>query len=297
MGEKVIEINGLTKKYGSFIAVNELSLTIEKGQVYGILGPNGSGKTTTLGMILDVINPSSGSYTWFDTKPFENHRNNIGSILEQPIFYPDLSAYRNLEISCAIKKAPLERIDLVLERVGLLERKHSKFRTYSLGMKQRLALASALLADPDVLVLDEPTNGLDPQGINQMRGLIKGIASEGKTIIISSHLLDEIQKTCTHVAILRKGTLLRAGEIGELIKTPRSFEVNSIDRPALIEALKSCPFVVKYEEKGANILVVCERSTTGSQLNEYLVSKQVYLSHLNKFKISLEEEFLNIVNN
>ncbi|MFD1550942.1 ABC transporter ATP-binding protein [Putridiphycobacter roseus] len=297
MGEKVIEINGLTKKYGNFTAVNQLNLTIEKGQVYGILGPNGSGKTTTLGMILDVINPTSGSYTWFETKPFENHRNNIGAILEQPIFYPDLSAYRNLEISCAIKKAPLERIDLVLERVGLLDRKNSKFSAYSLGMKQRLALASALLGDPDVLVLDEPTNGLDPQGINQMRELIKGIASEGKTIIISSHLLDEIQKTCTHVAILRKGTLLKAGEIGELIKTPTSFEINAISRDALLEGLKNCPFVLSHEERGDHILVVCETNTTGSQLNEYLASKQVYLSHLNKFKISLEEEFLNIVNN
>jgi len=297
MGEKVIEINGLTKKYGSFVAVDELSLTIEKGQVYGILGPNGSGKTTTLGMILDVINPTSGSYTWFESKPFENHRKNIGSILEQPIFYPDLSAYRNLEISCAIKKAPLERIDIVLERVGLLERKHSKFRTFSLGMKQRLALASALLADPEVLVLDEPTNGLDPQGINQMRGLINGIAKEGKTIIISSHLLDEIQKTCTHVAILRKGSLLKAGEIGELIQTPTSFEINAMDRAALLKAITQCPFILKHEEKGDNILVSCENAITGSQLNQYMAEQKIYLSHIHRFKISLEEEFLNIVNN
>ncbi len=296
MGNIVLEINGLTKKYGHFAAVNNLNLTIHKGEVFGILGPNGSGKTTTLGMILGVINQTEGDYTWFETSPQENHRKRIGAILEHPIFYPELSAYRNLEIACAIKEVSTDRIDVVLKRVGLFERKNSKFRSYSLGMKQRLSLASALLADPEVLVLDEPTNGLDPQGINQMRTLIHGIADEGKTIIISSHLLDEIQKTCTHVAILKKGSLLKAGEIGDLMSTPTKFILVAPDLEKLEKVLTSCDFVNKVEVSDGELKAECLSDTTGNKLNEYIVSKGIFVSHIHKFKVSLEEEFLNIVN-
>ena len=280
-----------------FLLSKNLDLTIRRGEIFGILGPNGSGKTTTLGMILDVINPTDGNYTWFNSAPMENHRKRIGAILEHPIFYPELSAYRNLEIACAIKEVSKERIDVVLERVGLLKRKNSKFRTYSLGMKQRLALASALLGDPEVMVLDEPTNGLDPQGISQMRSLIKGIANEGKTIIISSHLLDEIQKTCTHVAIIKEGSLLKAGEIGELMASPTKFVLKSKDLQALKTAVESADFVNLTSLNDDDVTVECGSNVTGDQLNEYLVSKGIFLSHINKFKMSLEEEFLNIVNN
>ncbi len=297
MGDIILEIKNLTKKYGSFKAVDGLSLTIEKGQVFGILGPNGSGKTTTLGMVLDVINVTEGSYAWFGGSDFENHRKKIGSILEHPIFYPELSAYRNLEISCGIKEVSISRIDQVLDRVGLLDRKNSKFRTYSLGMKQRLALAAALLADPDVLVLDEPTNGLDPQGINQMRGLIKGIANEGKTIIISSHLLDEIQKICSHVAILKNGKLLKVGEIGELVQSENVFVVKSNDLIALQSVLEDCDFISDIKEINEALEVSCHKDVQGEKLNEYIVSKGIYLSHLKKFKVSLEDEFLNIIKN
>jgi len=297
MGDIILQIDGLSKNYGNLKAVNNLNLVIEKGNVYGILGPNGSGKTTTLGMILDVINPSSGEYTWFETAPFENHRKRIGAILEHPIFYPELSAYRNLEIACAIKGISIERIDAVLERVDLLERKKSKFKTYSLGMKQRLALASALLADPEILVLDEPTNGLDPQGISQMRSLIMGIAAEGKTIIISSHLLDEIQKTCTHVAILKNGMLLKSGAIGDLINTPTQYILKADDISALKKIMEDCDFVNGITETEKGLTIACDPDITGSQLNAYVVEKGLYLSGLSKFKVSLEEEFLNIVNN
>ncbi|MFK8038216.1 MAG: ABC transporter ATP-binding protein [Crocinitomicaceae bacterium] len=296
MAETILKIEGLTKKYSGDFAVNDLNLTIEKGQVYGILGPNGSGKTTTLGMILGVINPNSGSYSWFGSGTSSNQRQRIGSILEHPIFYPDLSAYRNLEISCAIKNADKNRIDIVLERVGLLDRKGSRFSTYSLGMKQRLALASALLADPEVLVLDEPTNGLDPQGISQMRNLINGIAAEGKTIIVSSHLLDEIQKTCTHVAILRKGTLLQAGKIGDLMQTPANYKLQTDDLQSAKSILQSAKFIDQVTIENGFIIVQCDSSISGQQINKFLIENGIYLSHIALHKASLEEEFLNIVN-
>ena len=224
----VLEINNLTKRYGNFTAVNDLSLTISNGNVFGILGPNGSGKTTTLGMILDVLNVSSGSYSWFGEEQGANHRKRIGAILEHPIFYPELSGLKNLEITALIKEVDASRIESVLKRVDLWERKDSPFNTYSLGMKQRLSLAAALLSDPEVLVLDEPTNGLDPEGIRQMRELILSIASEGKTIIISSHILDEIQKMCTHFGILRKGRLLMQGAIEDIL-TSKTVTITAFD--------------------------------------------------------------------
>lgn len=296
MAETVLKIEGLSKKYGRNFAVEKLNLIIEKGQVYGILGPNGSGKTTTLGMILGVINPTEGTYAWFGTEPKTNQRRRIGAILEQPIFYPDLSAQRNLEIACAIKKADTARISVVLERVGLLDRKKDRFSTYSLGMKQRLALASALLSDPEVLVLDEPTNGLDPQGISQMRELINSIASEGKTIIVSSHLLDEIQKTCTHVAILRKGQLLRSGKIGDLMQSPASFKIQTDNNVEAEKLLLQSSFVKSVATDGLFLLVSCEPDVSGAQINQYLAEKGLFLSQLIYHKASLEEEFLSIVN-
>jgi ABC-type multidrug transport system ATPase subunit len=292
----VLQIKNLTKKYGKFIAVNDLSLTIKSGQIFGVLGPNGSGKTTTLGMILGVINQSSGSYAWFGEADFKNCRKDVGSILEHPIFYPDLSAYRNLEISARIKGCNLTRIELVLNRVGLLDRKDSKYKTYSLGMKQRLALASALLADPDVLVLDEPTNGLDPQGINQMRELILSIAKEGKTIIISSHLLDEIQKMCSHVAILKKGKLIRTGSIDEILSGKKQFEIDAnVDAEVLLKAIDSIPFIFSYKKENNLYLISCKAGITAQDINKSFFEKEVILSHLILHKVTLEQEFLNII--
>lgn len=294
MAEIILEINGLTKKYGGFTAVDNLNLKIYKGQVFGILGPNGSGKTTTLGMVLGVINESAGSFSWFGKAPFENHRKRIGSILEHPIFYPDLSAQRNLEISSAIKGASKDRIEVVLKRVGLFERKESKFKSYSLGMKQRLALASALLSNPDVLVLDEPTNGLDPEGINEMRNLINGIAKEGKTIIISSHLLDEIQKTCSHVAILKNGKLLSDGPIGALMNTGNSFVIAS-GYPEIENLAAKFDWISSVEPFKGKYKITCDTSKSAGDINEIFMSEGIILSHIESFKVSLEDEFLNIV--
>ena len=293
---QVLKIKNLTKKYGNFVAVNNLNLTIHSGEIFGILGPNGSGKTTTMGMLLGVINQTAGSFSWFDKPDFENCRKDIGSILEHPIFYPDLSAYANLEISAMIKGCNKSRIDIVLKRVGLFSRKDSKFKTYSLGMKQRLALAGALLSDPKVLVLDEPTNGLDPQGINQMRELILSIANEGKTIIISSHLLDEIQKMCTHVAIMKKGQLIKEGSIDEILSAKKQFEVNAnLEDDKFETALLSLDFVESTKKVGEHYLATCNKGVTTEQLNKNLFDKGVVLSHLAIHKASLEQEFLNII--
>ncbi len=290
----VLQTHQLSKKYGSFQAVNNLSIAIKKGEVFGILGPNGSGKTTTLGMILGVLNKTEGDFIWFEDKNNENQRRKIGSILEHPIFYPDLSAYKNLLISSKIKECGEERIEIVLKRVGLFARKDDKYKNYSLGMKQRLALASALLSDPEVLVLDEPTNGLDPQGINQMRELILSIADEGKTIIISSHLLDEVQKICSHVAILKNGKLIKQGSIDELLSQQTKFLIQS---KSLNEAFDFSEFsfidTTTFTKEG--ILILCKEKISGEEINRKFWEKGIVLSSLIEYKSSLEEEFLNLV--
>ena len=209
--EKVLTISGLQKNYGKIHAVNDLSLSVERGSVYGILGPNGSGKTTTLAIILGVVNSNGGSYSWFGNENSKNDRKRIGAILEQPLFYPYLTAEKNLQIVASIKGVEYSDIERVLKIVELFERKDSKFRTFSYGMKQRLAIASALLGNPEVLIFDEPTNGLDPKGIAEIRELIIKIAKQGITILLASHLLDEVQKTCSHVAVLKSGKKLYEG--------------------------------------------------------------------------------------
>lgn len=204
--ETILTIQNLNKIYGRKVhAVKNLSFEIKKGNVYGILGPNGSGKSTTLGITLNVVNKTSGDYKWFDGS-METHEalKKVGAIIERPNFYPYMTAEENLKLVCKIKNIPFIKVEEKLDLVGLLDRKDDKFSTYSLGMKQRLAIASALLNDPEILILDEPTNGLDPQGIRQIRDLIRIIASQGTTILLASHLLDEVEKVCSHVVVLRK---------------------------------------------------------------------------------------------
>lgn len=289
----VLEIKNLTKQYGKFKAVNNLSLTVESGQVYGLLGPNGCGKTTTLGMILDVINSSSGEFVWFGDKT-TNNRHKIGSILEHPIFYPELSGYKNLEIAALIKKVSKENIEKVLTRVGLWKRKDSPFKTYSLGMKQRLALASALLSDPEVLVLDEPTNGLDAQGVSQMRKLILSIAEDGKTIIISSHLLDEIQKMCSHYAILKEGNLIQEGTIAGITASKNAFYFKT-GSENYKEVLAKHPLFTDISLVGRQELVSFSDKVTGAELNKFCFDNGVLLAELLPHTTTLEEEFLDIV--
>jgi len=294
--EYIVSIQNLTKHYGSIHAVEDLCLDIPEKSVFGILGPNGSGKTTTLGMLLDVINPTSGSYSWFGNKPAAEIRQKIGSILETPAFYPYLSAVENLQIIAEIKNTGYEAIDDVLTQVGLHERRHSLYRTFSLGMKQRLALASALLCDPQVMILDEPTNGLDPKGIAEIRQLIKNIASQGKTIILASHLLDEVQKVCTHFAVLNKGKLLYAGPVQEVSEGDLRIEVAAGDPSFLSKWLEKFSPVKHIEAQQEYLLITLMPDSSVSDLSRYIFEGGFIPTHLVVLHKSLENQFLDILN-
>lgn len=296
--ETILSINSLSKHFKQVQAVSDVSLEIKRGQIFGILGPNGSGKTTTLAMILGILNPTKGDFSWFNNGKGAENRLRIGTLLETPNFYSYLNAFDNLKIVAIIKemKNPEARIREVLERVDLLERGKRPFKTYSLGMKQRLAVASAMLSDPEVLVLDEPTNGLDPMGIVDMRDLILSIAEEGKTIIIASHILDEIEKMCTHVAILRNGKLLSQGSMSEILTQKKNFLLKANDLELLRKTLSdSGNFLIADFSDPSFLLVEPKEMLNGEQINKLLVEKGIYLSELKEYKKSLETIFIETV--
>jgi len=296
--ETILTLEKLNKRFGAVHAVKDVSFEIKKGNVYGILGPNGSGKSTTLGIVLNVVNKTSGDYRWFGgTIDTHEALKKVGAIIERPNFYPYMTAKENLELVCRIKGAPFSKVEEKLEIVGLSERKDSKFRTFSLGMKQRLAIASALLNDPEILILDEPTNGLDPQGIRQIRDIIKTIASQGTTILLASHLLDEVEKVCSHVLVLRKGEILYSGTVDGIIANEGFFELQSDNMTELKNALELHPAIDTISEEENRLFVYLKQALEAHELNKYLVQKGIYLNHLVKRKYSLEEQFLQLTNN
>lgn len=292
--EKVLTISNLTKKFGRLTAVNNLNLEVKRGQVFGMLGPNGSGKTTTLGMLMSVVNPTAGSYEWFGEPPSTQVRKKIGAVLEHPIFYPYLSGQKNLELNAMIKECPPENIPNVLEIVELTDRRFDKYKTYSLGMKQRLAIASALLNDPTVLILDEPTNGLDPMGIAEIRGLIKKIAANGKTIILASHLLDEVQKVCSHFAILRKGNLIHSGPVDDVTRGTETVEVKA-ESEQLNALLLNFGGTSSIARENGYYQITLRENFHGRDLNKFLFENGVVADHLVTKRKSLEQMFLEIV--
>jgi ABC-type multidrug transport system, ATPase component len=310
----VLTLNGITKYYKTVTALNNVSFAVPKGSVFGILGPNGSGKTTLLGIVTDVLRASAGTYTFFDgSKPVNEIRKDMGVLLETPNFYPYLSAYLNLEIVAKIKNCNTAQIDEVLKKVNLHERRFSAFRTFSLGMKQRLAIASALLGDPKVVILDEPTNGLDPEGISEIRQLIKRLATEGKTVILASHLLDEVEKVCTHVAILKKGELLVAGDVtGALSREQKPsnasnanympeekelemIEVEATDIEKLIATLRLMDGIkdLKHIESVLTIFHY-KGELTAEAVNKYCFDSGIVLSKLIAKSKTLESKFLEL---
>ncbi|MDX1761016.1 MAG: ABC transporter ATP-binding protein [Christiangramia sp.] len=295
--ETILSLNNLTKRFGNITAVDNLSFSIEKGNVYGILGPNGSGKSTTLGMVLNVVNKTSGDFQWFDGN-MSTHQalKKVGAIIEHPNFYPYMTAEQNLALVCKIKGTNRSKIQEKLEIVGLLDRKDSKFKTYSLGMKQRLAIASALLNDPEILILDEPTNGLDPQGIHQIREIIRKIAAGGTTILLASHLLDEVEKVCSHVVIIRKGKKLYSGPVDQIINSFGFFELRAGDMEKLEMLLKTHPKIGKITDKEGTLVAILEDPMEAEEINSFLFEKGLSLSYLNKRKESLEEQFLQLTN-
>lgn len=296
--ETILSLNKLNKKFGSVHAVNNLSFDIKKGNVYGILGPNGSGKSTTLGIILNVVNKTSGSFSWYDGN-ISTHEalKKVGAIIERPNFYPYMTATQNLKLICKIKGVSYDKIDENLKVVNLYERRDSKFKTYSLGMKQRLAIASALLNNPEILILDEPTNGLDPQGIHEIRKIIKDIANNGTTILLASHLLDEVEKVCSHVVVIREGIKLYSGRVDEMIASKGFFELQTENSQGkLKDLLDNHEAISSVKQEDNKLIAVLKEELTATDLNSYLFKNGITLSHLVKRKPSLEQQFLTLTN-
>jgi len=296
--ESILTINNLTKKFGYLTAVKDLSFTIKKGNVYGILGPNGSGKSTTLGIVLNVVNKTQGDFKWFDgTVSTHDALKKVGAIIERPNFYPYMTASQNLKLVCKIKGVDYSKIEEKLAVVGLEDRKDHKFNTYSLGMKQRLAIASALLNDPEILILDEPTNGLDPQGIHQIRKIIQDIAAKGTTILLASHLLDEVEKVCSHVVVLRKGEKLYSGRVDEMISSHGFFELKAEKQEDLIKLLESNTTFKNIKVENGLITAFLNAPMDATDFNKLMFEKGIVLSHLVQRKESLEEQFLQLTDN
>lgn len=296
--ETILTIENLTKKFGKLTAVDNLSFSIEKGNVYGILGPNGSGKSTTLGIVLNVVNKTSGNFSWFGGDvSTHNALKKVGAIIERPNFYPYMTAKQNLELVCKIKGVATTQVQKTLDTVGLLERQDDTFKGFSLGMKQRLAIASALLNTPEILILDEPTNGLDPHGIHQIRGIIQKIASQGTTILLASHLLDEVEKVCTHVVVLSKGKSLYVGRVEQMNASFGFVTLQCSDMPGLKKVLEESTSFDNIKQDAAYLVANLTQEMDAAKLNAFLFEKGITLSHLVQRKESLEEKFLALTQN
>jgi len=293
--KEILEIRNLSKSYGRLKALDSLSLTVEKGSVFGILGPNGSGKTTTLGILLDIIKADNGEYFWFGRQPDASVRKRIGALLEQPLFYPYLTAVQNLQIVADIRDVAYREIDAALDLVKLDDRKFYKYSTFSLGMKQRLAIAAAMLGNPDVLILDEPTNGLDPKGIADIRNLITKVAQGGVTIVLASHLLDEVEKVCSHVLVLEKGKKRYAGPVDEVLEGALSIEVAAKDMLLLETVLSQIPQVKTIKKQHEFFVLGVHEGLLPELLNEKLSEQGIYLTHLAVRTKSLEKYFLELL--
>jgi len=295
----ILTLNNIAKSYGKIKALNGVSFEVPPGSVFGILGPNGSGKTTLLSIILDVLSADQGNFLWFGEQSSPEQRKKIGSLLETPNFYHYLSAVNNLKITNSISgRGDAEMMLAVLEKVKLYERRNSRFSTYSLGMKQRLAIAAALLGDPKVLVLDEPTNGLDPVGIAEIRDLIMELSKKGHTIIMASHLLDEVEKVCTHVAILKKGTLITTGDVNDVLVDDDLVEISAADMNALSSVIKNYSNNIKITRDGNLLHLILPKGTAKlDDINNYCFSKGIVLNHLLFKKKRLEAKFFELTNN
>lgn len=293
--KEILSINNLTKRYGRITAINQLKLTIKQGEVYGLLGPNGSGKTTTLAIITGIIEQDEGSFSWFERGSEAGLRQRIGSIVETPNFYPYLGVFDNLRIVAEIKNVSMNDIERVLNITNLENRKKSKFSTLSYGLKQRVGLASALLGDPDVLVFDEPTNGLDPEGIAEVRHIIIEEAKKGKTILLASHILDEVEKVCSHVAILKEGNLLAAGPVHELLTKDDTILVRSENIDRLESFIREKGLSKWMEQENSFLKLALKSELSSKDLNRLAFENGIILEYLEVRKPDLESQFLELV--
>jgi ABC-type multidrug transport system ATPase subunit len=289
-----IATRGLTKRYGRrVLAVRELSMTVRRGEVYGFLGPNGAGKTTTLRMLAGLITPTAGSATVLGEQPGSpGATRRIGALIESPAFYPYLSGRNNLEVLARYAGVPRTRIDAVLERVQLLPRSRDRFDRYSLGMKQRLGVAAALLKEPDLLILDEPANGLDPAGIADMRLLIRGLGHEGRTVLVSSHLMGEVEQVCDRVGIIREGALVAEGTIDEL-RGKASLQVRAEPQDQAGRIVAAIEGVERVEPVDGYLKIRADPATA-PVINRALVQAGVAVWELTPERSSLEQIFLEL---
>ncbi len=264
--------------------------------MFGFLGPNGSGKTTTIGMLVGIISPTGGAFSLFGASSPQEllaARARVGATLETPNFYPYMSGRDNLRVAATIKGVDRPRIDECLELVGLSGRARHRFKTYSLGMKQRLALAATMLKDPELIILDEPANGLDPQGIREVREIIHILADRGKTIFLSSHLLAEVERTCSHVAIIRKGRIVTSGAVEEVVGGGRAVLLRAADLDALADAMQRYPDVTSVRRADEGV-VAGLRSSELADVTRYLTERGIYLSYLAPYRPSLEDVFIDV---
>ena len=297
MNDLVIQTDALTKRYGEIVAVDGLSLEAQRGHIFGLLGPNGSGKTTTMSMLLGLVRPTSGSFKLFGGSISHQaalHR--TGAIVETPSFYPYLSGRDNLAYFQGITgRGDRRELDSLLGKVGLADRAHSRFRTYSLGMKQRLGLAYALLGDPELLFLDEPTNGMDPAGMAEVREMIRDLGTGERTVVLSSHLLHEVEQVCDSVAILSKGKLIAQGRVADLVHTRAGerMRLRTTDNAKAVEVLSALEWVGDVTMDG-EVVVVAAASERASELSSALGHSDVYVTEMAADEMSLEQYFLDI---
>ncbi len=293
--ESVLAVNSLSKNFGSIKAIQNISFNIKKGQVIGLLGPNGSGKTTTLSIVIGIKKASHGSFSWFNLPEGKTANTRIGSLIEVPYFYPYLSLDRNLQIAAQVKGVNPNQIPQILDMVDLDKRANSKYQTLSLGMKQRLAIASALLGNPEVLVLDEPTNGLDPEGIAEVREIIIEQSRQGRTILLASHILDEVEKVCSDVIILKQGKIISQGRVNELLSEKHMVILSADNNEDLYAQLSNYKGIEIVEKRSDSLLVAWEDAGTIPEINQWLMHKGIVLSRIEPVKKSLESQFLQII--
>lgn len=291
----ILKINNLSKNYGNIRAIQDVSFEVKKGEVYGILGPNGSGKTTTLAVVLGILQANGGNFQWFEEPFTKQIRRRIGSLVETPNFYPYLTLLENLKIVAKIKDAPEDDINYALGVANLLKRKHTNFGHLSLGMKQRMSMASVLIGNPEVLVLDEPTNGLDPEGFAEIRHIIQSQAKEGKTIILASHILDEVEKVCSHVAILKSGELIANGKVGELLSTDETVYIQAEKLDELMVLIQDSDLATNVYKEEEDLAVVLKSIYKSTDLSKFCYEKGYPLSKIVVKKQSLEDQFLQLV--
>lgn len=291
--DAIVETRNLTKRYGRINAVDGLDLTVRRGEVYGFLGPNGAGKTTTLRMLLGLVRPTSGSASVLGGEPgAPEGLKRVGALVESPAFYPYLSGRDNLRVIARYCGAPPSRVDEMLETVELSGRAKDRFKKYSLGMKQRLGVAAALLKDPELLILDEPTNGLDPKRMADMRELIRRLGRGERTVLLSSHLLREVEQICDRVGVIRKGRLVAEGTVAEL----RSKAGLLVRAAPLEDAAKIAEGLVGVEEVevSGGLLRLTTDPGRAAEINRRLVSAGLDVSELRPAEQSLEEVFLEL---